>query len=147
MRVYVESNGNRRWKEEWFSDIKVNVVSGPRDIYSALDDALDVQEFTTEEGEGITYSMVSNFPPVLSIQVQRVQFDAVEKRTYKSEAHLQLKELIYLERYKEGADEVILNKRRECWKWLEDLQRLVKERDIALETEVMLTFMITLMFG
>ena len=136
LRAYINANGSLRAKEEYFSDIKVNVATGPRDIYAALDGAFDVQEVTIEEGNFPQYTSIARLPPVLQIQVQRVQYDVKNKKTYKSDAHLRLRETIFLDRYMDVEDEVLLQRRQETWRWKEELDRLEARRRELLQTEV-----------
>lgn len=63
------------------------------------------------------FGAISKLPPVLQIQVQRVQFDPVRKTSFKSTHHLDLKETIYLDRYMDTQKQEILDRRRECWAW------------------------------
>lgn len=136
------SRGTRSNKEVW-ADIKVDVATGSRDIYSALDGAFDVQRVHVEGSEAEQYGAISRLPPVLQIQVQRVQFDQVKKTSFKSTHHLKLRETIYLDRYMdappgtEGAQE--LHRRRcEKWKWKEELRSLHARKAELMNNEVRL---------
>lgn len=138
-RAYIEATNGLRAKEEYFSDIKVNVASGPSDIYTALDGAFDVQEVSLMEGTFPQYSAIAQLPPILQIQIQRAQFDAQTKRTFKSEAFLQLKERIFLDRYMDAGNDtngVLLQKRRETWVWKEELRKLQERKQALMATEV-----------
>ncbi|KAI9816932.1 MAG: ubiquitin-specific protease ubp2 [Phylliscum demangeonii] len=137
LRASIEVNaGASRTKEEYFSDIKVNVASVPRDIYAALDGAFDVQEVTMKDGRVRQYTSIAELPPILQIQVQRVQYDVENKKTYKSEAHLELREQIFLDRYMvSGADEPMLRKRVQTWRWKEELCALDERKQGLLQTE------------
>ena len=113
-----------RTKEEFISDIKVDVASGPRDIYAALDGAYDVQEVEVGGALEPQYTTISQLPPVLQVHVQRAQFDPEKKSSFKSNHHLELKETIYMDRYMDTADEDLMQRRRECWTWKKDLAHL-----------------------
>ncbi len=118
--------GSIRTKEEFISDIKVDVASGPRDIYAALDGAYDVQQVEVGGGYEPQYTTISQLPPILQVHVQRAQFDPQEKKTYKSNHHLELKETIYMDRYMDSTDPDLMQRRRECWIWkrlLDDLEK------------------------
>ena len=125
-----------RSKEEFISDIKINVASGPRDIYAAFDDAYDEQEVEIGGALEPQYTTISQLPPVLQVLVQRAQFDAEKKTTFKSNHHLELKETVYLDRYMDSGDEDLLARRRECWKWKKDLAELEKRKAYLATTEV-----------
>lgn len=124
-KSYTTNNqGLIRTKEEFISDIKVDVASGPRDIYAALDGAYDVQQVEVGGALEPQYTTISQLPPVLQVHVQRAQFDPEKKSSFKSDHHLELKETIYMDRYMDTHDEDLMQRRWECWKWKKDLIRL-----------------------
>ena len=125
-----------RTKEEFISDIKVDVASGPRDIYAALDGAFDVQQVEVGGSLEPQYTTLSQIPPVLQILVQRAQFDPEKKTTFKSNHHLELKETIFMDRYMDLHDADLQNRRQECWKWKKDLAKLESREKQLTETEV-----------
>lgn len=124
-KSYTTNNqGLIRTKEEFISDIKVDVASGPRDIYAALDGAYDVQEVEVGGALEPQYTTISQLPPVLQVHVQRAQFDPEKKASFKSDHHLELKETIYMDRYMDTVDQDLMQRRWESWKWKKDLVRL-----------------------
>ncbi|KAL4808447.1 hypothetical protein BDV18DRAFT_135027 [Aspergillus unguis] len=125
---YILSEKGQRSKEEWWCDIKIDVATGPRDIYAAIDGAFDIQKVSVENEVAEQYATISKLPPVLQIQVQRVQFDAVKKRSFKSTHHLDLKETIYLDRYMDTRQPEILNRRKQCWEWKDTMSKLEARR-------------------
>ncbi|KAI9822563.1 MAG: ubiquitin-specific protease ubp2 [Pycnora praestabilis] len=135
-RSYIEAGRNIRTKEEFFSDIKVDVASGPRDIYSALDGAFDVQEVVVERTSARQYALISLLPPILQIQVQRVQFDQAKGASYKSDAKLGLEETIYLDRYMVSTDSALMERREESWKWKDQLRVLEARRTALTKTDM-----------
>ncbi|EGE00791.1 hypothetical protein TESG_08084 [Trichophyton tonsurans CBS 112818] len=98
-KSYITAMNGIRSKNEFWSDIKVDVATGSRDIYSAIDGAFDRQKVHVDGADAEQYGAISKIPPVLQIQVQRVQFDQVKKSSFKSTHHLELKETIYMDRY------------------------------------------------
>ncbi|KAF3406844.1 Ubiquitin carboxyl-terminal hydrolase 2 [Talaromyces pinophilus] len=116
-KSYITAQNGTRSKEELWSDIKVDVASGSRDIYSAIDGAFDMQEVFVDDSLVEQFGAISKLPPVLQIQVQRVQFDPVKKTSFKSTHHLDLKETIYLDRYMDTQKQDIVKRRRDCWAW------------------------------
>ncbi|KAF7586454.1 ubiquitin-specific protease ubp2 [Aspergillus hancockii] len=127
-KSYIQSEEGVRSKEEWWCDIKIDVATGSRDIYAAIDGAFDVQKVSVDNSMAEQFSAISKLPPVLQIQVQRVQFDPIKKRSFKSTHHLELKETIYLDRYMDTQKPEILNRRRQCWEWKKDLRTLEARR-------------------
>ncbi|EED17662.1 ubiquitin C-terminal hydrolase, putative [Talaromyces stipitatus ATCC 10500] len=116
-KTYITAQNGTRSKEELWSDIKVDVATGSRDIYSAIDGAFDMQEVFVDDAVVEQFGAISKLPPVLQIQVQRVQFDPIKKTSFKSTHHLDLKETIYLDRYMDTQKEDIVKRRRDCWAW------------------------------
>ncbi|KAI9367495.1 hypothetical protein BJX61DRAFT_551394 [Aspergillus egyptiacus] len=125
---YIVSDKGQRSKEEWWCDIKIDVATGPRDIYAAIDGAFDIQKVNVEDSIAEQYATISKLPPILQIQVQRVQFDPIKKRSFKSTHHLDLKETIYLDRYMDTRQPDILNRRKQCWEWKDTLRGLEARR-------------------
>ncbi|KAJ5168059.1 uncharacterized protein N7482_003653 [Penicillium canariense] len=127
-RSYITTEGGTRSKEERWCDIKVNVAGGSRDIYAAIDGAFDAQKISVENAEAEQYGAITSLPPILQVQVQRVQFDAVKKSSFKSTHHLDLLQTIYLDRYMDTTKPEIVNRRRECWEWKNTLKSLEARR-------------------
>lgn len=119
----------------------MDVATGSRDIYSAIDGAFDVQRVHVEGSEAEQYGAISRLPPVLQVQVQRVQFDQVKKTSFKSTHHLKLRETIYLDRYMDAAPGTeraadLDQRRRQKWKWKEELRMLEARRAELVGSEV-----------
>ena len=120
--------GSIRTKEEYMSDIKVDVATGSRDIYAALDGAYDVQDVEVGGNLEPQYTSISQLPPILQVHVQRVQFDMEKKSVFKSNHHLELRETIYMDRYMDSSDANLMQRRRECWAWKKQLAILESRR-------------------
>ena len=135
-KSYIVKNNKVRMKEEFFSDIKVDVASGRRDIYSALDGYFDEQMVDVEGSRAPQYGTISQLPPVLQIQVHRVQFDAEKKVSFKSNHHLELKETVFLDRYMDSDDAEHTQRRQESWDWKARLRELQSRKAVLSDTEV-----------
>ena len=129
-------SGKVRMKEEFMSDIKVNVSSGPQDIYTALDGAFDVEDVVVAGGIEPKYYTISRLPPVLQIHIQRGQYDLHTKKEYKSDNHLEFGEMIYMDRYMDSSDPEILRRRQESWRWKGQLNTLEARRDQLIASDV-----------
>ncbi|KAH0565972.1 hypothetical protein GP486_000640 [Trichoglossum hirsutum] len=135
-KSYINKPGEAlRVKEEFFADIKVDVAAGPRDIYSALDGAFDQQQIDVDETTALQFHSISHNPPVLQIQVQRVQFDKAKNTPYKADSHLALEKVIFLDRYMDSDDPVLMSKREKSWQWKEELMRLEWRKRELMQTE------------
>ncbi|KAK9457645.1 hypothetical protein V1511DRAFT_494192 [Dipodascopsis uninucleata] len=123
-------NTSVRTKEERFSHLIVDVATGPRDIYDALDSCFDAETVDLEGQLARRYVTISQLPPILQIQVQRVQYDREQGRVFKSNAPLNFEKTIYLDRYIDHYGEIELNKlRRETWGWKSELNKLQERRE------------------
>ena len=129
-------SGIVRHKEEFMSDIKVNVQGGPADIYSALDGAFDEEDVAVAGGIEPRYSTISHLPPILQIHIQRGQYDPRAKTQFKSNNHLDIKDVIYMDRYMDNPDPDLMQRRRESWSWKQRLARLVFRRRQLTVSEV-----------
>ena len=122
--------------KELFSHLLIDVADGSRDIYSALDSVFDVTTVNLEGKDTIRYLSISELPPVLQIQVQRVQFDRAIGKTYKSTALLKFPETIYMDRYLDSSDPLLQAKREEAWAWKREIASLEKRRAGLTNTSV-----------
>lgn len=127
-----------RTKEELFSHLLVNVAEGDRDMYSALDSSFDIEQVDLEGRKARRYLSISHLPPVLQIQVQRVQFDREKGTPYKSNAHLNFPETLFMDRYMDTDDPALKTRRDESWKWKEELRQLTKRKATLSKTSVSL---------
>lgn len=104
-------------KREVFTILPIDVVEEGRDIYDGLDGFFDEEILTGSGGEPIRRTVtLTDAPAIMQIQLQRVQYDRV-KGVYKSQAHLEVDQTLYMDRYLDfdpldAADMVRLEKRR-----------------------------------
>lgn len=107
-------------------------------MYTAVDGAFDVQRVHVDGTDAEQHGAISKLPPVLQIQVQRVQFDQVKKTSFKSTHHLELKETIYLDRYMDApnTDDDLNRRRREKWRWRAELRALEARKAEFVDDEV-----------
>lgn len=129
-------SGVVRNKEEFMSDIKINVQGEPLDIYSALDGAFDVEDVAVAGGIEPRYYTISHLPPILQIHIQRGQYDMQAKTQFKSDNHLDLKDIIYMDRYMDTTDPELIRRREESWNWKRHLARLLSRRKQLTVSEV-----------
>ncbi|KZT63625.1 cysteine proteinase [Daedalea quercina L-15889] len=90
-------------KEDLFSHLHVNVSDEGFDLYDGLSRYFDdVVEF-----DGVKKRMevsLVDLPPLLQIQLQRVQFDRETQQAYKSQAYVKFGEMLYVDRFLDSAD-------------------------------------------
>ncbi|KAL9000857.1 MAG: hypothetical protein Q9169_000612 [Polycauliona sp. 2 TL-2023] len=136
-RSYTQNpRGGFETKEQFFSYLFVDVASGPKTIYEALDGAFDVQQVQVDGNVQPQYSAISQLPPVLNILVQRAQYDQKQSSTFKSVNHLELEETIYLDRYMDSDDADLVQRRAESWEWKRQLRKLQGRREDLIQTEL-----------
>lgn len=108
---------NKRVKKELISSIMLNVAEGPQDIYVALDAYFSSDTIELSEGAMQRSVTLKRLPPVLQIQIQRVQFDRTTYQVFKNLSPLIFDETIYLDRYMDTEDPEMLQKRQEMTDW------------------------------
>ena len=136
-KTYItNASGDVRSKEEYMSDIKVNVQGGSLDIYEALDGAFDVEDVAVAGSIQPKYYTISQLPPILQIHIQRGQYDPQTKKQFKSNNHIALKEVIYMDRYMDTSDAELLQRRTESWKWKRQLSNLLTRQDQLMASDV-----------
>lgn len=116
------------------SSIQLNVPTEPTTLYSALDDYFDPQ-VVTEGSEKQRYRSIVELPPLIQINMPRIGFSK-EKGAFKSEAALRLEDELYLDRYCEGAQADVLDRRRSAWGWRRNLLELKKEQKALSSTKL-----------
>ncbi|KAF8641193.1 hypothetical protein AX17_000828 [Amanita inopinata Kibby_2008] len=90
-------------KEDLFSHLPVNVIHDGVDIYDGLSGYFDdVVEYEGKKTR-MEVSLV-DVPPLLQIQLQRVQFNRDTLQPYKSQAYVKFGETIYLDRFMHNAN-------------------------------------------
>lgn len=113
----------RKVQEEDFAYVIID-ASEDKDLYDGLDEyffAGQVENF--HGGRKATREVtVKRFPPVLQIQVQRVQFDRTTANVYKSNAYIPFDKVIYLDRYCEENFDVLANRRTQVADWRKEME-------------------------
>ncbi|THG97453.1 hypothetical protein EW026_g4549 [Hermanssonia centrifuga] len=90
-------------KEDLFSHLHVNVSDEGFDLYDGLSRYFD----DIVEVDGVKKRMevtLVDLPPLLQIQLQRVQFDRDTQQAYKSQAYVKFGDTIYMDRFLDSAD-------------------------------------------
>lgn len=87
-------------KDETFQTIPVTLLPEARSIYDALDTFFDDDEVVGEHGQPVRRAItLRDAPPLLQLQVQRVQYDRRQHRAVKNQAALALEPVVYLDQY------------------------------------------------
>ena len=99
-------------KKEVFKILLVDVVDlDGQDIYDGLDSFFDEEVIESGDKSIRRTVTLTRPPPILQVQLQRVQFDRQRGRAYKSQAHMETYQTIYLDRYCEDGDQIEKRKR------------------------------------
>ncbi|KAF9486321.1 cysteine proteinase [Pholiota conissans] len=92
-------------KEDLFSHLPVNVTNEGVDIYDGLGNYFD--DMVEFEGRKVRMEVtLVDLPPVLQIQLQRVQFNRETLQPYKSQAYVKFGENLYMDRFLDTADAI-----------------------------------------
>ncbi|OJT05642.1 hypothetical protein TRAPUB_3565 [Trametes pubescens] len=90
-------------KEDLFSHLHVNVADEGFDIYDGLARYFDDVVELVGQKKRMEVSLV-DLPPLLQIQLQRVQFNRETQQAYKSQAYVKFGETIYMDRFMDSAN-------------------------------------------
>ncbi|OCH87545.1 cysteine proteinase [Obba rivulosa] len=90
-------------KEDLFSHLHVNVSEEGYDLYDSLGRYFDDVVELDGQKKRMEVSLV-DLPPLLQIQLQRVQFNRETQQAYKSQAYVKFGETVYMDRFLESAD-------------------------------------------
>ncbi|WFD01220.1 ubiquitinyl hydrolase 1 [Malassezia yamatoensis] len=89
-------------KQETFQTLPVTLLPESQSIYDALDTFFDDQILYKDDGQSVRRVVsLRQAPPLLQIQVQRVQYDRTLHRAVKTQAEMALDNVLYLDRYME----------------------------------------------
>jgi ubiquitin carboxyl-terminal hydrolase 25/28 len=121
------SRGQARNKEEYFSDLMINVHSGPSDIYSAIDKALDRQIVTVDGSAETQFATISRLPPILQVYINRTDFDLKTSMPVKVTNHLDFPPEIYMDRFMDTDEADLLARRQQTWTYKDQLRQIETE--------------------
>ncbi|CAG8588324.1 20530_t:CDS:10 [Dentiscutata erythropus] len=103
------------------------VVSEGRDLYDGLDVCFDTSTVEFDGTQAQRDVTLTRLPPILQIQVQRVQFDRSTSNVYKSNAYLRLEPTIYLDRYLDKHHEHLRERRIRAHEMKQEIELLQTE--------------------
>ncbi|KIY73387.1 cysteine proteinase [Cylindrobasidium torrendii FP15055 ss-10] len=102
MRQNVLAKDENLEKEDLFSHLPVNVSQEGYDLYDGLSQYFyDVVDYKDQKVP-MQLSIVS-LPPLLHVQLQRVQFDRERLQSWKSQAYVKFSDTLYMDRFMEDA--------------------------------------------
>ncbi|KAI0652778.1 cysteine proteinase [Trametes meyenii] len=90
-------------KEDLFSHLHVNVADEGFDLYDGLARYFDDVVELGGQKKRMEVSLV-DLPPLLQIQLQRVQFNRETQQAYKSQAYVKFGETVYMDRFLDSAN-------------------------------------------
>ncbi|CAG8647683.1 6794_t:CDS:2, partial [Paraglomus occultum] len=128
LRYKDKTTGNmvQAMKEEPFNQLFVVVTEG-RDLYGGLDGYFDVSMVDYKGSQAEREVTISELPPILQIQLQRVQFDRSTANSYKSNAYMRFDKIVYLDRYLYSNREILQDRRRLAASWRQQLELLTEK--------------------
>lgn len=115
-----------------FFNIITRVAKEPKDVYAALDTEYDL---SVRDDNSSAFVSISKLPPVFSINLNRVVWDAQTQRAIKLNHHVQVPETIFLDRYLDSpTSSDLMSRRLQTWRIKAELSAL-NERRKVLETK------------
>ena len=90
-----------RTKEDPFLSLLVDVAEDGRNLYDGLDVVFDDALVDIEGKRARRRITLIDVPPLLQIQLSRVQYDRVAQKIFKSNVHMSFGETITMDRYLE----------------------------------------------
>lgn len=90
-----------RVKDEPFAYLLVDVASEGRNLYDGLDMVFDSSLVSIDGMSARKRMSLVDVPPILQIQMQRVQYDKKEQKIFKSNAHMSFEDTLCMDRYLE----------------------------------------------
>ncbi|KAK4700117.1 hypothetical protein P7C70_g6136, partial [Phenoliferia sp. Uapishka_3] len=90
-----------RVKEDPFFSLLVDVAEPGHNLYDGLDTVFDDAVVEIEGKKARRRITLIDVPPILQIQLQRVQYDRVAQKAFKSNAHMSFGEALSVDRYLE----------------------------------------------
>ncbi|SCU85188.1 LAFA_0D14356g1_1 [Lachancea sp. 'fantastica'] len=116
-----------RTKIERFVSLLISVVDHPKDVYDALDQYFKDDVLQLEDGHVKRSVAIERLPTVLQLQIQRVYYDREKFMPFKSIEPLPFKKTIYMDRYMDTQNPLLIKKKEEALVLKEELKSL-KER-------------------
>jgi ubiquitin carboxyl-terminal hydrolase 25 len=129
--------GNFIWKylnteaednDEAFSAINISLTEKPKDINAGLDGAFAIDEVTLNGNRTKRFRTITKLPPIFQIYLQRQDFDHDRQDTVINKHHIQLDEVIYLDRFMTLANTELQSLRQKSWKLDSRLSKLKSKR-------------------
>lgn len=116
-------------KVEEFTHIILDVgeEDKAKDLYDGLDEYFYVANVEWENTQAQRHVTIVDLPPILQIQLQRVQFDRTQNRVYKSNAYVKFDEIIYMDRYLDKNHEILKSKKDQVANWRQELGALEEQ--------------------
>ncbi|KIY50469.1 cysteine proteinase [Fistulina hepatica ATCC 64428] len=103
LRLDSSSRPSVHEKEDLFSHLIVNVTDDGFDLYDGLNGYFD-DDLEFEGKKSRMEVELVDLPPLLQIQMQRVQFNRDTLQPYKSQAYVKFGETIYIDRYMDSTN-------------------------------------------
>ena len=101
---------------EAFSAINISLTEKPKDINAGLDGAFAIDEVMLNGHRTKRFRTITKLPPIFQIYLQRQDFDHDRQDTVINKHHIQLNEVIYLDRFMTLEDPELQALRQKAWK-------------------------------
>jgi ubiquitin carboxyl-terminal hydrolase 25/28 len=119
---------------ELFSTINISLLQKPKTISSGLDSCFSVDEVMLEGKQTRRYRTITSIPPIFQVYLQRQEFDPNRQDTVIVKHHIQLEEVIYMDRFMTLKDKGLHELRERAWKLDSRLSALQESQNRLLTT-------------
>jgi ubiquitin carboxyl-terminal hydrolase 25 len=124
-------NKDAEEKEEEQPTQNVSLASRPQNVYELLDSDMDPSDVVLDGKATARYATFTKLPPILQICFGRQGYNKDEGKAFMYKQHVQLDDVIYLDRYMPDDGRGILDRRQNTW-WLKGELRKLREKREAL---------------
>jgi ubiquitin carboxyl-terminal hydrolase 25 len=114
--------------DEAFSFINISLAGKPKDINAGLDSAFAIDSLILNGNRTKRYRTITKLPPVFQIYLQRQDFDQTRQDTVINKHHIQLNNVIYLDRFMTLSSPELQSLREKSWKIDNALEKLEAKR-------------------
>src|ERR1700753_2462185 len=100
---------------EPFSTINIPLSQKPKNVSAGLDNAFTIEDVEFEGKNAKRFRTITQPPPVFQIYFQRQEYDQTRGDAVVLKHHVQLEEVIYLDRFMTLDDQQLHSLRKKSW--------------------------------
>ncbi|KAF2664959.1 cysteine proteinase [Microthyrium microscopicum] len=121
---------------EIFASINVSLISKPKTISAGLDQSFGIDELESEGKKVRRYRTITKPPPIFQIHLHRQDYDHNRGDSVVLKHHIQLEEVIYLDRFITSSNPELHKVRENSWELDARLAKMHARRNQLLATTI-----------